>query len=87
MLGGSIITLGAASLIYLTSEKKANEEERKMLIKLLNDLRTQYIPIYIHAYNLYNHSSQELKGKPGMQEFILKQVEDQGIPITCSISL
>lgn len=73
---GSTLFLGSAMLIMKIS-KAYQDDEKKKLLEIMEDIKTEYIPIYVHSYNMFVNSMRELKNKPGMEEFVKQQIQDQ----------
>ena len=77
MIGGSIFALGSAAVLYATSDSKSDDSEKSLLLDIINDIKTEYIPIYAHAYIMYINSMKELKDRPDFEKFIAEQIQDQ----------
>lgn len=73
---GSTLFLGSAMLI-MKIRKAYQDDEKKKLLEIMEDIKAEYIPIYVHSYNMFVNSMRELKNKPGMEEFIKQQIQDQ----------
>ena len=75
-LTGSTLALGGTYLLLQTMQANCDEDKEKLL-EILRQIRAEYIPIYVHSYNLYTSSINELKGKKNSEDFIRKEIEKQ----------
>jgi len=72
---GSAIAL--CSGIFMLKNRKEHEEGKKQLLAILEEIKMEYIPIYVHSYNMFVNSMRELKSKQDMEQFIKSQIQEQ----------
>lgn len=77
---------GGAYLLFQNSKEDYQEKKQKLL-EILEELKAAYIPIYVHSYNLYVNSVNELRDKKGSEEFVKAQVQEQSKFILFDLSI